>query len=128
MAAEYVLLYDGECRVCTALARGVKSLDMRRRIQTRSLQEAQGLLPTGLGPRFLESMHVVTPEGRLATGPAAIPAMLAGLAGAPYLEFLLNRSRGVRRVTQRLYDALGEVRGHLTCRPVVPSSEAHSLR
>ncbi len=116
-AAPYVLLYDGECRICALLARWVKRLDWGGRIRIRPIQEAPELLP-GIPPtEVLDAMHVVLPGGGVASGGDGLPALAAGLWSAPGLEHLLRASPGAMRVSRRCYELLAYVRGRLICRP-----------
>lgn len=111
-----ILLYDGDCRICTTFARSMVALDLRHALRIRTIQESKGLLEGLRGDEILDAMHVLTPDGRRLTGGEALPALLSGLAGAPALETLIVRSSLVRAAMRRLYSVLAEFRGHLTCR------------
>ncbi len=116
-AAPYVLLYDGECRICALLARWVKRLDRGGHIRIRPIQEAPELL-SGIPPtKVLDAMHVGRPDGGVASGGDALPALAAGLGSAPELERLLRASPGAMRASRRSYELLVHVRGRLICRP-----------
>ncbi len=130
MTAKYAVLYDGDCRICEAFARGLKSLDLRARIQIRPIQDSRELLRDIRGEEILDAMRAVTPDGRVLTGGDALPAILAALFGGPSLETLLRKSAPTMAVMHRLYSVLVEFRGHLTCRfdGTPSSSAAHSPR
>lgn len=110
------LLFDGECRVCSAAAAWVHALDFRHHLQVRPLQDARGLL-VGVPPEeLLEAFRAVAPDGRVAAGPQAIPVVLAALSGAEGLDPLLRSSPAAMSALSHLYDVMVDVRGRLTCR------------
>jgi len=113
----YLLLYDGECRICTTLARWLKALDVRGRIRIRAIQESQGLLGSLTLEEALGAMHAVAPDGRVVTGGPGLLAILSALLGGPALEALLSASPPVRSGMARLYGLLTALRARLTCRP-----------
>lgn len=115
MAEEYVLLYDGDCRLCSASARWVSAVDVHGRIRIRPIQASRELLP-GSGDDILDAMHVVAPDGRVWTGGEAVPAILAALSGARAIEPLLRASPAATSAMHVLYSLMVELRGHLTCR------------
>lgn len=125
-----VVLYDGDCRICTTFAHWVSALDVRGGLEIRTIQSSKELLRALPGEEILEAMHVVASDGRLLTGGDGLPALLSALVGPPVLEALLTRSSIVRALVRRLYSILAEFRGHLTCRfdGSSFSSAARSLR
>lgn len=129
-SATYAVLYDGDCRICTAFAHWVKAVDVRARMHIRPIQESRGLLRDIPGDEILDAMHAVTPDGRVLTGGDALLAILAALFSGPALETLLRKSTATTAVLHRVYLILVEFRGHLTCRFDAPSSSsaARSLR
>ena len=69
----YFLLYDGECRICTAFARAVAALDIRGTLRARPLQDSRDLLGGMPEEEILGAAHVVAPDGQVTTGAAAMP-------------------------------------------------------
>lgn len=116
MAATAWLLYDGDCRVCTAFARAVHALDLRHRVSIRPLQEAREILPALPSEQILDAMRFVAVDGSTTAAEDALIALLAALAGSKDLEPLLRRSRLVARSARWFYATLVELRGHLICR------------
>ena len=119
-AQPYRLLYDGDCRICSATARGLILLDVRRRLRAQTIQDSRGLLGGVPANEVLEAMHIVDPEGRVATGGDSMPVLLEALFSGPPLAALLRRSRALRVSCRALYRVAAGLRGHLICR-VEPS-------
>lgn len=127
-ARPYFLLYDGECRICSAFARTVKALDVRQTLRIRPIQESKELLVGIPEAEQLEAAHAVSPDGRVTTGSAAMPAIVAALVAGPGLERRLRSSRSSVAVLSRFYEVLTELRGRLSCANVAPSSAARIPR
>jgi predicted DCC family thiol-disulfide oxidoreductase YuxK len=70
MTGDLTVLYDGDCGVCTHVARGLARLDSRGRLQLVSLQVAE--LPD-MPPRdeLLGALHALDVGGRWSVGAAA---------------------------------------------------------
>lgn len=118
MAREtYWLLYDGDCRICTAVARWVKALDFRRRIRGRPIQRSRDLLEGLPDDEILEAMHLVSVSGEVMTGGESLPILLGALSGGPPLAAFLRASPMCRATFNGLYALLVEFRGRLVCRP-----------
>ena len=126
--APYLLLYDGECRICAAFARAVRAMDLRRRIRIRPIQDARDLLSALPSDSILDAAHAVAPDGRVTTGADALPTLLGALLGTPRVERWARSSRAFMRVLSRVYGILVELRGHLTCGFAAPASAARSPR
>jgi predicted DCC family thiol-disulfide oxidoreductase YuxK len=124
----YFLLYDSECRICTAFARTVRMLDVRRRLRVRSIQASGELLAAIPETEWLEGAHAVSPDGRVSTGAAAMPALIAALVAGPELERRLRASRASMAALSRIYGVMTELRGRLTCATGAPFSARHSPR
>ncbi len=119
----YRLLYDGDCRICIAFARWARAVDRRNRIRIQPIQESRDLLGGIPDNLVLDAMHVVAPDGRVATGGDSIPTLLEALFAGPPLASLLRTSSRVRALLRVLYGVVVELRGHLICR-VEPASAA----
>lgn len=126
--APYLLLYDGDCRICTAFARGVRTVDVRRRIRIRPIQESRHLLSAIPGDSILDAAHAVAPDGRVTTGADALPTLLSALLGVPRVERRVRASRASMRLLSRFYAILVQLRGHLSCGFAAAASAARSPR
>ena len=123
----YALLYDGDCRICTASARWAKALDVRGRLRTRPIQASRALLPGIREDEILDAMHVVDPAGRVATGGDALPVLLEALVAGPPLAALVRSSRVAMRALHRAYTVIVRLRGHLVCRFDAPAAGPATL-
>lgn len=110
------LLYDGDCRICTAFAHWARSLDLRGQIAIRPLQKAGDLLPGIQAAEILHAARAVSSDGRLWEGAEALLVVLAALLDGQALRALLLRSPPAVAAARRGYAILVEFRGHLTCR------------
>lgn len=118
------LLYDGDCRICTALAHWVHLLDVRSAIAIRPLQAAADLVPGVPGDEILEAMRTLGSNGRIREGGEGLLVVLAAFLDGEALERILFDSQLVVRAARRVYALLVEFRGHLVCR--IPASEVTS--
>ncbi len=109
------LLFDGDCRVCSAAARWVRIVDIRGHVRAQPIQESQALLESVPPDRRLDAVRALAPDGRLVEGADAFPVILAALSGGPPLEGLLRSSPQAMFALSRCYDALVKLRGRLTC-------------
>ena len=122
-----VVFYDGVCGLCSRLVRFLLRRDRQDRFRFASLQSgyARRTLPAfGRDPRDLDTVYVLTPDGRLLDRARAILFALAALGGAWRLAgafrifptFLLNAAyRGVARTRYRLFGK------HDTCELPAPA-------
>ncbi len=117
----YFVLYDGNCRVCTACARFVAFIDIHRRIRAQAIQESHELLQ-GMGEDvMLDAAHAIAPDGHVTTGADAVPTLVGALLGTPEAEGWLRSSPSTMRTVSRLYAMLVRFRGQLTCGISAPS-------
>lgn len=123
-----LVLYDGDCRICTAFARALRALDIHRAIRIRPIQDSRDMLSGIPDDKILDAAHAVTADGRLVTGANAMPTILGALLGVPGVEPLLRSSRSSMAVLSRFYALLVEFRGHLTCAFASGSSEGRTPR
>ncbi len=117
----YILLFDGDCRICRAFARAVHHLDVRRNLSVRPIQGSQSLLRALPGDRQLKAAHVVAPDGRVSSGGEAMAALVAGLVAGPRLEEHIRQSMACSRLLGGAYAVLARLREQLSC-AVVPAS------
>lgn len=126
--ASLVLLYDGDCRICTAFARAVSRLAGRDAIRARSIQTSPALFG-GMPPTTaLASAHAISPDGRIRSGPDVLPALAGAFLRQPRLEDRMNASARARSATDVVYHALVAFRGALSCASAATSSEARNPR
>ncbi len=122
------LLYDGDCRVCTAFARAVHAVDLRRAIRIRPIQESRELLRGMAQDTILDAAHAVSPDGRVTTGADALPTLVAALLGTPRIEGWIRSSKTSMGAASWFYALLVDLRGHLTCGFAVPAAAERSPR
>jgi len=112
----YVLLYDRDCGICSALGEWIRIADFRRRIEIRSIQSSLALLPGIPETRALDAFHMVAPEGVVTTGGDAVPTLIEAFPVAAGLGRILRRSNVLMGVVQAFYRFLTRFRDRLVCR------------
>jgi predicted DCC family thiol-disulfide oxidoreductase YuxK len=124
-----VLLYDDDCGFCRWWTAKVLAWDRARRIRAVALRsaEADRLLSPMEPARRMGSWHLVTREGRVRSGGAAIGTLARLLPGGAPLAFLAEAFPGL---TERAYrwtaehrDGLGRLLGERAC-SVEPGASA----
>ncbi len=76
----------------------------------------------------LAAVHMVSPDGRVRTGPAVLPAIVGSLLAQPHLEDRVNASPWGRAAADRTYEVLVALRGRLNCATGASSSAGRSPR
>ena len=126
MTSEYVLLFDRDCGICSALSRWIRALGMRRRIRLQTIQSAGELLREIPEERLLDAFHMVSPAGTVSTGGDAVPTLIEAFPiGAGFARILRGSATlmvGVRSV----YGFLTRFRDRLVCRLDSPPTSAGS--
>src|SRR3989442_3086314 len=117
MSGPYVLLYDRDCGICSALSRWIHRVDVRGRIRFESIQSGRALLTGIPDERMLDAWHIVTPDGHVTTGGDAVPTLVSAFPIGAGLGRLLAGSSGLMRQVHRLYAFLTRFRDRLVCRP-----------
>src|SRR2546425_8095154 len=97
MAGPYVLLYDRDCGICSALSRWIHRVDLRGRIRFESIQSGRALLTGIPEERMLDAWHIVTPDGAVTTGGDAVPTLVGAFPIGAGLGRLLAGSSGLMR-------------------------------
>jgi len=96
---QLTVLYDGDCAVCTCSAAILRRLDRGGRLRLLPLTSAAGMAGAPSQAELLESMHVVTHDGRWANGGAGllsimrrIPLLtpLALIGGLPVIRYAVD--------------------------------------
>ena len=118
----HVLLYDGVCGLCDRMVRFVLDHDPRDRFRFAALQGQAArdiLVPRGLDPADLDTMYVLTEDGRLLSRAAAALFVLREIGGPWRLSVaarvlpmrMLDRWYGrVARSRYRVYGKLAACR------------------
>src|SRR2546428_6912823 len=113
----YVLLYDRDCGICSALSRWIRAVDVRRRIRFESIQSGRGLLKGIPEDRMLDAWHIVAPDGQVTTGGDAVPTLVGAFPIGAGFGRLLAGSSGLMRQVHRLLGVLTPVHHTPPCRP-----------
>src|SRR3989442_443124 len=113
MSGPYVLLYDRDCGICSALSRWIHRVDVRGRIRFESIQSGRALLTGIPDERMLDAWHIVTPDGHVTTGGDAVPTLVGAFPIGAGLGRLLAGSSGLMRQVHRLYAFLTRFRDRL---------------
>ncbi len=124
----YTLLFDEDCRICSAFARAARLFDPRGRLRISPIQESGDLLAMISPEARLDAAHIVAPNGRVTSGPEAMPALLAAFVAGPRFERRLRASRRSVATLGLVYGLMTELRGRLTCRAAVRVSAARIPR
>ena len=114
--APYVLLYDRDCGICSAVSRWIRALDWRRRIRLQSIQSSRSILVGIPEDRMLDALHVVSPDGRVTTGGDAVPTLIGAFPIGAGVERILRGSAALMGVVHRFYGFLTRFRDRLVCR------------
>ncbi len=116
MLARPVLLYDGSCAFCRAWVRRIGRWDRGRRIELLPASERSLLpdLPLLSDEAVNAAMHLVLPEGRVASGGRAIPELLRYLPGGAVVR-LLFFIPGVRWLVSVGYEQVARRRHRFGC-------------
>jgi len=112
----YVLLYDRDCGICSAVSRWIRVVDVRGRIRFQSIQSGGALLRGVPEERMLDAWHIVTPDGQVRTGGDAVPTLIGAFPIGAGLGRLLRESSVLMRQIHRLYAFLTRFRDRLVCR------------
>lgn len=113
---DHVLVYDGDCAMCTRWMRRVRKWDREGRIETLPLQsdDVARRFPQIRPEALLEAMHFVEPDGRVSAGAEAAERMLRILPAGGTLRWLFHLPGG-RFVADRIYRTIASHRSRLGC-------------
>src|SRR5207237_6101898 len=101
---EYILLFDRDCGICSALSRWIGAADLRHRIRVRTIQSSRELLRGIPDERMLDDFHIVAPSGQLTTGGDAVTTLIEALKMGEGFGRILRRYRDhMSRVTAFSY-------------------------
>lgn len=110
------LLFDGDCSFCHACVAWIRARDRHGRVRCVPFQEAgsSGGLPDIPRERLEAAMHVVTAEGGIHAGAAAIPSVLKVLPRWRALAPLFAVP-GFPWIADRMYRVVARNRHRLGC-------------
>lgn len=126
-----VVLYDGGCRPCRGFARALLWVDRRGALALLPFDDPvrTTLVPDMPDEVLRASMHLVLPDGSVASAGAAVAGVLRAVRGPFGLLGALGRfaSDGMAaRVTERAYRAVADNRGRFgRFVPDVPAVRRH---
>lgn len=115
------VLYDEDCGFCRWSTDKLKAWDARRRLTFAAIQSPRGaeLLVAVPEARRLDSMHAVTPDGRVWSGGHAVRVILAELPGGSVPASIAAAFPGAIDTTYRLVarhrERLGRMLGQRAC-------------
>src|SRR5438309_11530292 len=92
---EYILLFDRDCGICSALSRWIGAADLRHRIRIRTIQSSRELLRGIPDERMLDAFHIVAPSCQLTTGGDAVPTLIDAWPVGAGVGRILRSSRGL---------------------------------
>src|SRR5437667_11285436 len=87
----YILLYDRDCGICSAVSRWIRALDWRGRIRLQSIQSSRSILVGVSEDRMLDALLVVSPDGRVTAGGDAVPTLIGAFPIGAGLARILRR-------------------------------------
>lgn len=128
--AASLVLFDEDCGFCRWSADRLRAWDRAGRLAFRSIQAAEraGMLDALDPEARYASWHVITRDGRIWSGGAAVPPLMARLPGGQALaavaEAFPDGTDGLYRFVARHRDRFGAALGQRAC-AVDPSRGDH---
>lgn len=113
---EYVLLFDRDCGICSAMSRWIRAVDVRGRIRLRTIQSSRELLQEIPDELILDAFHMVSPAGQITTGGDAVPTLIEALPIGAGFGRIVRRSEGLMTRVRAFYGFLTRFRERLVCR------------
>jgi predicted DCC family thiol-disulfide oxidoreductase YuxK len=110
------LIFDGDCAFCRRAVSFLAKWDKYGRLRFVPFQDAEGLARLPLIPRadLEKAMHLVTSDGSVYPGAAAVPVMLRVLRFGRLLSWVF-RIPGVPRLAGGIYRIIARNRHRLGC-------------
>ena len=113
----YILVYDSDCGPCSRFRDAVGFLDPRHRMGYLGLDEAEGLglLSTVPPARRRRSFHLVSDEGGVASGSAALARLASQLPGGSLTSLAVGANPALSRAAGFVYAALSRLHDAGSC-------------
>ena len=113
----YTLAYDQDCGPCATFRRAVGFLDAGRRMRYVGLAEAEraGALAAIPAAKRRKSFHMISDDGRAASGADALPALASQLPGGTLAARAMLSSGLVRGFAGFVYGALARLHDSGAC-------------
>lgn len=113
-ATRLTVLFDGDCRFCTASAHGIQRRFGKARISLRNFQEPGALdaTPSVTLDAAMKRLHVVREDGRVFAGAEAIARLVAGVPVVGWLAFVYYVP-GLRQLAELAYGVVARNRYRL---------------
>ena len=113
---DHVLIYDGDCGMCTRWMERVRRWDRGGRIEVLPLQSPDVVqrFPSLARTALMEAMHFVEPDGRVSRGAGAAERMLGVLPLGWGIGWLFHLPLA-RPVADRIYGWVARNRTRLGC-------------
>jgi len=123
------LVFDSRCSPCGRFKSAISFLDARRKMRYVSLEgaEMEGLLYSLPAGQRRRSFHLLSPDGRTRSGPAAFPELARLLPGGRLSAALLERSVPASRAAQWIYLVFSRLHGSGACSYRRPGSASMSI-
>jgi len=125
---EYVLLFDRDCGICSAMSRWIRAVDVQGRIRLRTIQSSRELLREIPDRSILDAFHMVSPGGQVTTGGDAVPTLIEALPMGAGLGRIVRGSRGLMSQVHAFYGFLTRFRDRLVCRVDFAATSEGSVR
>jgi predicted DCC family thiol-disulfide oxidoreductase YuxK len=125
---EYLVAYDADCGPCTRFKEAIDFLDGHHRVEFISLLEAdnRGLL-NGVAPnRKYRSMHLISPQGDVWSGPSALPTLVRLLPNGYFLAKTITSVPGAMRFVSFVYSTFARLHDVGSCRYTLVAARASS--
>jgi predicted DCC family thiol-disulfide oxidoreductase YuxK len=113
----YVLVYDSYCGPCTRFRNAVDFLDTKGRINFVGLAQADkdNLLDSIPAARRHRSFHLISPDGTVASGAAALPPLVGLLPAGRTFERVMELSLPVTLATKFIYSTFSRLHDSGSC-------------
>lgn len=127
-AGDAIVIFDDDCGFCRWSVARLRRWDRDGRIRLVTLRstEADGLLAWMPDERRYASWHLVSPDGRVASGGRAVAPLLRRLPGGVPLAAIASAMPGptdaAYRFVARHRDRLGELLGEQRCAVHLPET------
>ncbi|HET7459563.1 MAG TPA: DUF393 domain-containing protein [Gemmatimonadaceae bacterium] len=116
LGRDYTVVYDGDCKVCTRLAKLLRGWDTRHRFEVVTSQTAgvRARFPWIPASAYLESIQVVDASGRTWQGAAALETIIDALPKGRLVSWVFSIPF-VRPLAERFYRWFARNRYRLGC-------------